>query len=98
MQLDALLAVLGEVVQHLQRHHADGDLVLVGPDLQANEHHPCVQLVFEDLSLKCAVRGDIKKKKKNKTKREQELKTRRMVTNMKQNRERKAAQYEFLLR
>lgn len=37
--LDALLPVLGEVSQHLQRHEADGDVVHVGPGLQGNQHH-----------------------------------------------------------
>lgn len=49
---DALLPIFGEIPQHLQRPHADGDVILVCPDLQSNEHHTCVQLLFEDLPLK----------------------------------------------
>lgn len=49
---DALLPIFGEIPQHLQRLHADGDVILVCPDLQSNEHHTRVQLLFEDLPLK----------------------------------------------
>lgn len=59
--LDALLPVLGEVPQHFQRPHRDGDLILVCPDLHGNEHYTCVKLLFEDLPLKCTVNGRIKK-------------------------------------
>lgn len=37
--LDALLPVLGEVSQHLQRPDADGDVVPLRPDLYGNQHH-----------------------------------------------------------
>lgn len=49
---EALLPIFGEIPQHLQRPHADGDVILVCPDLQSNKHHTRVQLLFEDLSLK----------------------------------------------
>lgn len=49
---DALLPIFGEVPQHLQWPHTDGDVILVCPDLQSNEHHTRVQLLFEDLPLK----------------------------------------------
>lgn len=49
---DALLPIFGEIPQHLQWPHADGDVILVCPDLQSNEHHTRVQLLFEDLPLK----------------------------------------------
>lgn len=49
---DALLTIFGEIPQHLLRLHADGDVILVCPDLQSNEHHTRVQLLFEDLPLK----------------------------------------------
>lgn len=49
---DALLPIFGEIPQHLHWPHADGDVILVCPDLQGNEHHPRVQLLFEDLPLK----------------------------------------------
>lgn len=49
---EALLPIFGEIPQHLQRPHADGDVILVCPDLQSNEHHTRVQLLFEDLPLK----------------------------------------------
>lgn len=55
LHLDALLTIFGEISQHFQRLHTYGDLILVRPDLQSNEHHTRVQLVFEDLSLKCAM-------------------------------------------
>lgn len=37
--LDALLTVLGEVSQHLQRHDADGDVIHLRPGLHGNQHH-----------------------------------------------------------
>lgn len=49
---DALLPIFGEVPQYLLRLHTDGDVILVCPDLQSNEHHTRVQLLFEDLPLK----------------------------------------------
>ncbi len=57
MVFDALLPVLGEISQHFQWPHADGDVILVCPDLHRNEHHTCMELLFEDLPLKCAVNG-----------------------------------------
>lgn len=48
---DALLPIFGEIPQYLLRLHADGDVILVCPDLQSNEHHTRVQLLFEDLPL-----------------------------------------------
>lgn len=52
VEFDALLPIFGEIPQHLQWFHADGDVILVCPDLQSNEHHAHVQLLFEDLPLK----------------------------------------------
>lgn len=49
---DALLPIFGEIPQHLQGPHADGDVILVCPDLQSNEHHTRVQLLFEDLPFR----------------------------------------------
>lgn len=49
---DTLLPVFGEIPQHFQRHHTDGDVILVRPDLHSNEHHTRMQLIFEDLPLK----------------------------------------------
>lgn len=48
-QLNAALPVLGEVFEHIQWTHAQGDAVLVGPDLHADQHYTCVQLFLEDL-------------------------------------------------
>lgn len=61
---DALLPVLGEIPQHLQWPHADGDVILVCPDLHGNEHHTCMQLLFEDLPLKCKVNGRNKERQR----------------------------------
>lgn len=52
VDLDALLPVLGEISQHLQRLLTYGYAVFIRPDLHGNEHHSRVQLFFEDLSLK----------------------------------------------
>lgn len=49
---DALQTVLGEIPQHFQRPHADGYVILVCPELHGNEHHACMELVFEDLQTK----------------------------------------------
>lgn len=39
MVFDALLSVFREIPQHFQWPHADGDVILVCPDLQSNKHH-----------------------------------------------------------
>lgn len=50
MPLDVLLPILGEIPQHVQWNHTDGDLVLGRPDLNGDKNHTSVKLIFEDLS------------------------------------------------
>ena len=47
--LDVVLAVLGEVAQHVQGLHADGDAVFIRPDLHRDQDHAGEQLVLKDL-------------------------------------------------
>lgn len=63
MVFDALLPVLGEISQHFERHYTDRDLIFVCPHLHGDQHHTCVQLIFEDLPLMCETKKGRQKKR-----------------------------------